>query len=351
LILPTSLCSAQVAAAAAAQLQARLGSADLRVVALPHTEGCGVSDVSLGSRLLLGHLTSPLVAHALLLEHGCEMTHNAFFVEQLRARHIQPQAYGWVSLQADGGVTAAKEKISRYLTEQLVAAPPARRLAAPLSRLSVGILASPGVVDGGGGDGGSARPQLERTLGLLAGYFGAGGGSVVMLSGCPLLSSAAFTDAALAEADAPTLWTGEHPRVSGIHVVGQPTTGDVPPLGTGGGGVAAVAAASQGPRLRHVEALAVLDAAGVGLIVCYHLGHPAAASAAPGHPMIRTISVQVDPPRADNVDIALHTSAAQDWLAHILAAVRQAASGRYTPLALQQGNLDFQLPRGGACSL
>lgn len=349
LILPTSLCSAQVAAAAAAHLQAQLGGADLRVVALPHTEGCGVSDVRIGSRLLLGHLTSPLVAHALLLEHGCEKTHNAFFAEELRARHIQPQAYGWASLQADGGVAAVKERISRYVTEQVGAAPPARRVAAPLSWLTVGIVVGPSVADGEGGDGGAARPQLERTLGLLAGYFGAGGGSVVMLAGSPLLRSAAFTDAALAEAVLPTLRTGEHPRVSGIHVVGESATGDDPPLGTAGGGGGA--ATSQGARLQHVETLAVLGAAGVGLILCCHLGDPALAATAPGHPMIRTISVQVDPTRTDNADVALHTGAAHDWLAHILAAIRQTASGRYTPLALQQGNLDFQLPRGGACSL
>ena len=44
----------------------------VRFVSLPHTEGCGVSDATISARTLLGHLRSPLVAHALLLEHGCE---------------------------------------------------------------------------------------------------------------------------------------------------------------------------------------------------------------------------------------------------------------------------------------
>jgi hypothetical protein len=297
--------------------------------------------------LLLGHLTSPLVVHALLLEHGCEKTHNAFFAEEVRARRIQPQAYGWVSLQADGGVTAAKEKINRYLTEQLSLAPPARRVSAPLSRLSVGILAAPGALANTGW--GPARAQLERTLGLLAVYFGAGGGSVVLLAGNLLLRASAFTDAVLGEAVVPTLKPGEHPRVSGIHVVGQSTAGDAHGKGSAGGGE--VLAGVRREEMRHVEALAVLGAAGVGLILCCHLGDPTSAAATPGHPMIRTLSVQVDPPRADNVDVALHTGAAQDWLGQVLAAVRQAASGRYTPLTMQQGNLDFQLPREGACSL
>jgi hypothetical protein len=35
----------------------------------------------------------------------------------------------------------------------------------------------------------------------------------------------------------------------------------------------------------------------------------------------------------------------------ILRVIRETASGRYTPLAFQHGNIDFQLPRGGACTL
>ena len=41
----------------------------LPVLAL-YPPGCGVSDERLAARTLLGHLASPLVRHALLLEHG-----------------------------------------------------------------------------------------------------------------------------------------------------------------------------------------------------------------------------------------------------------------------------------------
>lgn len=71
----------------------------MRFVSLPHTEGCGVSDVSISSRTLVGYLRSPLVAHALLLEHGCEKTHNDFFAAELRALSVDPQQFGWASLQ------------------------------------------------------------------------------------------------------------------------------------------------------------------------------------------------------------------------------------------------------------
>ena len=87
LLLPTSLCSSEIARSLAVALQEELAtehmpsekpseiasSPALRFVALPHTEGCGLSDERLGAMTLLGHLRSPLVAHALLLEHGCAL--------------------------------------------------------------------------------------------------------------------------------------------------------------------------------------------------------------------------------------------------------------------------------------
>ena len=50
-----------------------------RFIALPHTEGCGVSGGNaedIYKRTLIGHLTHPIVALGLFLEHGCEKQHN-----------------------------------------------------------------------------------------------------------------------------------------------------------------------------------------------------------------------------------------------------------------------------------
>jgi len=67
---------------------------------------------------LLGHLASPLVGHtlllehswlramaiptmirhALLLEHGCERTHNDYFADALAERGADASRYGWASL-------------------------------------------------------------------------------------------------------------------------------------------------------------------------------------------------------------------------------------------------------------
>ena len=82
LILPTSLCSGQIAQMIAHCCnEQKIGEKQgiSRFVALPHTEGCGVSggrSEEIYTRTMIGHLTHPTVALGLLLEHGCEKTHN-----------------------------------------------------------------------------------------------------------------------------------------------------------------------------------------------------------------------------------------------------------------------------------
>ena len=84
LIMPTSLCSGQISRRIADRLNEKDATQGkvTRFVALPHTEGCGVSAGSaetIYSRTVLGHLASPSVRFGLLLEHGCEKTHNDYF--------------------------------------------------------------------------------------------------------------------------------------------------------------------------------------------------------------------------------------------------------------------------------
>ncbi len=118
LIVPTSLCAGQVAVAAARRLSASPLSPDgRRVVALPHTEGCGCTggtSQDLFERVLLGHLTHPLVARALLLEHGCEKVHNQRIRRLLEGQGIAPGRFGWASIQTDGGFESVLEKIAAW---------------------------------------------------------------------------------------------------------------------------------------------------------------------------------------------------------------------------------------------
>src|SRR5438477_3728589 len=92
LIVPTSLCAGEVGKLIAAKLNRENGNDGAgvsRYIALAHTEGCGSSsgeseEISL--RTMAGYLCHPLVRRALLLDHGCEKTHNdamrEFFEEQ-----------------------------------------------------------------------------------------------------------------------------------------------------------------------------------------------------------------------------------------------------------------------------
>ncbi len=59
-----------------------------RIIALPHTEGCGHSSgpsEQLMVRTMLGYATHPSIAYAVLLEHGCEKTHNDYMNKEMKA--------------------------------------------------------------------------------------------------------------------------------------------------------------------------------------------------------------------------------------------------------------------------
>ena len=112
LIVPTSLCSSEPAKLIAKHVNQMLlqqGVADaMRCVALPHSEGCGSSEASLASRVLVGHLLHPSVQLGILIEHGCEKTHNDFYQHTL-GQVLPPSCnltaiFGWFSLQLDGGL-------------------------------------------------------------------------------------------------------------------------------------------------------------------------------------------------------------------------------------------------------
>ena len=105
LVMPTSLCSGQVARLIAEELDANPPpwSDVSRFVALVHTEGCGSANgAGLYLDTLTGHLAHRSVRHAVLLEHGCEMTHNDAVRNHLAARGVAAEplrlgerATGW----------------------------------------------------------------------------------------------------------------------------------------------------------------------------------------------------------------------------------------------------------------
>ncbi|HCQ00196.1 MAG TPA: altronate hydrolase, partial [Candidatus Latescibacteria bacterium] len=141
LILPTSLCSGQIARMAARRLNEKgIGQACglSRFVSLTHTEGCGVSggpSEDLYTRTMTGYLTHPMTTTALLLEHGCERTHNDFYRQQLKQRGVDMDRFGWASVQLDGGIDKVLDRIESFFVDTLAVLDPPTMYHRGLERL------------------------------------------------------------------------------------------------------------------------------------------------------------------------------------------------------------------------
>ena len=313
LILPTSLCSGQIARMAAERLSEKgVGrSAGIsRFVALVHTEGCGVSggvSEEMYIRTMTGYLTHPMTAAAVLLEHGCERTHNDFYRQQLVDRGIDPAGFGWASVQLDGGIEKVIERIESWFAETLrhFEAPAASE--AGLSHLRLGLSATEPVSD-----------DVSEALSHLTLDVVNGGGTVVVPDNAALLLHPAFLRRMVDAAASPTLTYGESASVPGLHVMETQTT-------------------------HWVETLTGLGAAGVELVVAGVGSHPL-----PGHPMIPVLQVGADDlprPFHGDVDLIL-TGGPAEWRQGVLDLIRNTAAGKHTPRAAVLGNTDFQVTRG-----
>jgi altronate dehydratase len=315
LVLPVSLCSAQIARLAAERLNAcGLGRACgiSRFVALPHSEGCGFSGATLYAllqRTYQGYVTHPNVAAALLLEHGCEKVPNDAMRRQFEAAAIPLDRFGWSNVQLEGGIESSLANIEAWFATRLATLPPAARAPAGLGALAVGMQSAPD----------AAGAAATAFTGIAAAVLAAGG-SVLLPEGDPLLAHAAFRDPLLgATLPHATLAYGQPLSAPGLHVVATETD-------------------------HWVENLAGLGGCGV------HLFLTAIGSASEqGHPMLPVVQVaapgargRIDP--AD-VDGFLSDDAAADeaMLRRLLVITAQ---GDYAPAATRGGFTDFQITRG-----
>jgi len=144
LVLPTSLCSSQIFSprGGSPEQQGHCRAQGIsRFVALAHTEACGVLGDTLFrmlGRSYRGYLTHPNVAAALLLENGCEKITNDVMQHELKAARLPTDASGWASVQLDGGIAKALDKIEAWFIDKLSSLPSATRIKADLGALSVG---------------------------------------------------------------------------------------------------------------------------------------------------------------------------------------------------------------------
>lgn len=315
LVMPTSLCSGQVARLIADHLNARSAEhgAVSRYVALVHTEGCGSANAdTLFLQTLMGHLESPLTRRAMMLEHGCERTHNDAVRHYLRDQGLDESHFGFASVQLDGGIASVTDKVTAWFDGQLEGQsfPATERAGADALRLG---LTSDGPV---GEAAGAALGELAR--GLVA-----GGATVVIPDNAGLLDSAAFKDALLPAGEEwyCSLAYGEPARLKGLHVMEAPTESAT-------------------------ETLTGLGGAGVELM----LAHAGRAPLQP-HPMVPLLQVSTDASVLErygkDLDVALTGEAGPaQWISQLTGQIAACASRTYTPRLAGRGVAGFQLTRG-----
>jgi len=323
LVLPTSLCSAQIAVLAAERLQAKEIGRDAgisRFVALAHTEGCGFGGETMYGvlhRSYRGYATHPNVAAALLLEHGCEKIPNDAMKRQFEKAGVPLDRFGWASVQLDGGIDKAIARIEAWFEERFAASPTLAEEPAGLGALNLGLLTTA-----------PPSPATAGALALVTRAVIAAGGAVLLAESDPLLAHPAYRQAVLgATPPHATLAYGEPLTVPGLHVVA--TESD-----------------------HWVENLTGLGACGAHLFLAVVDEH-----SRQGHPLLPLIQVAEAPRReaaeagrrgrlsAEDIDGFLAGEAEAD-AALLAGLIAEVASRRLVPRAMAGKFTDFQLGRG-----
>ncbi|GAB3926763.1 hypothetical protein GCM10027613_41460 [Microlunatus endophyticus] len=313
LVLPTSLCSGQIAARLADRAQAEDWTAGrtTRAVALPHTEGCGVSggaNVVTFTRTLVGYLAHSDVRLALLLEHGCEKTHNDFFRHELVEAGLDPDRFGWASIQLDGGIEASGQRVKDWFADRALTLDVPDRVERSLADLFIALDARGPVSD-----------VVGAAFGRIGGWIVRAGGTVVVPATSGLLANAGFKAAAGIDRREPTLAHGQRPKQAGWHIMRMPTTD-------------------------WLETATGLGATGAQLALVHVIGGTLG-----GHRFLPVLQVSADQDTvaAHDADLdAILDPSVDDAAADGLRALVAAASGRIRPKADQSGNVGFQLTRG-----
>ncbi|HHW88093.1 MAG TPA: altronate dehydratase [Chloroflexi bacterium] len=316
LIVPTSLCAAQVARLAADRLNRRsvgIGPARSRYVALVHTEGCSDATgeaITMSAPTLLGYATHRLAGRTLLLEHGCEVTHNDFMRRRLTELGYGLARFGWASVQLDGGIASVLDRIEAWFAETALHDPAPRSTQGSLASLRLGLLATAPL-----------PPAAATALAEIAANVATAGGTVVIAQSGYLLHTPPFIDDLLATSNPiePTLAYSGRITAPGLHIMATPT--DHP-----------------------VEIVTGLGATGVDAVLVYVGAQPVQ-----GHPLVPVLEVATSddcsPDVASELDLWLEGDPAM-WAMQILERLGALAAHRYIPNRMQTGNIDFQITRG-----
>lgn len=318
LVLPTSLCSGQVARMTAQRLNEKGIGRDkgiTKFVPLVHTEGCGVAmeTEDTQTRALVGYLTHPSVKVGLLMEHGCEKTHNDFFRAELSARGVGEEQFGWSSVQLGGGIDKVMDQATGWFTDKVesMAAPIYEEVG--LDNIRLGLVSA-----------GQLPGAVADSFARLSQWIVTAGGSVVVPESGGLLAAPEFNRRLFATdgAPVPTIGHGQHIPANGFHIMAAPVE-------------------------HWVEIITAMGATGVDLFLSYAAEHPLQ-----GHPLIPLLQVSRKESRVGTVygeDLDLLLKEPEDshsWANQLLEIILEVASRRYAPRLASQGNTDFQLSRG-----
>jgi altronate dehydratase len=259
LVLPTSMCSSQIARLAAARLNdssVGLRHGIDRFVALAHSEGCGFgggSTYDTLQRSFRGYATHPNVAAALLLEHGCEKVPNDAMRREFERADLPLDRFGWASVQLDGGIDRVIGRVQQWFATRPPVPPAARELR--LGALTLGVISA-----------GAPEVPVASSLAALVVAALADGGTVLMPEGDPLLADAEFRAAVLGDvAPRATLAYGQAVALAGLHLVQTDTdhwVENVTGLAACGAHLV-VGAVGDGPQQGH-PLVALLQVAGPG---------------------------------------------------------------------------------------
>jgi altronate dehydratase len=313
-ILPTSLCSGQVAEQIAAKVNHLLedsGSSQAwRVVALPHTEGCGVSGgdaEEIYTRTMLGYAMHPAVAHTIFLEHGCEKTHNDYFKDSLRRRGIDPSHFGWAGIQNSGGISAVTGIVQQLIQDRIGGYEPARiEPGKPAGRI-VGLAAATqpdaSTVE-------LAASVLQRLL--------SNGTTVIIGETDPLLASEAFLNRLDISSALPTIPYAGAVTKAGLHIM-QTSTSDWLEVSTG------------------------LGASGAETLIVFANERPVQP-----HRMIPVLQIgtETTPSTHKVFDIAANNPSPAVTSEEILLKLDEIQRGHYVPVVTARPNVGFQVSRG-----
>ena len=314
LILPTSLCSSQIAGMAARRLNGAAsvptagahGEAGKRPLyaALPHTEGCGVAFAStqeIYAQTMIGYATHSLVGACLFLEHGCEKAHNDYIHSLLRDGGLAEEDFGWASVQLDGGIASVLDKIDDYFTAQKSTL---RRHNGNDNQLSLALLSD-----------GSAPSAAVDSLARLARWVVSAGGTVVTPAPGALIEAPAFRAALGIDAAElpPSLAYGQPAAAAGFHLMEMPTP-------------------------HWIETLTGLGASGAQLMIACSDRLKA------GHPLVPLLQLADEHAPAAS-DLRLSGDSAK-WPQQILDLAARTLAGDYQPQSTVHNHIDFQLTRG-----